>query len=103
MILHRRIHKFASGKFDDGVALAQEFNRVARDRLGCGSKMYVASMWGGSLPRPRLVVDTEHESLAELEQYYARFFALAEVQALVPRWAAVVEDTWTENYVLVTP
>jgi hypothetical protein len=61
--------------------------------------MYVASMWGGSLPRPRLVVDTEHESLAELEQYYARFFALAEVQALVPRWAAVVEDTWTENYV----
>jgi hypothetical protein len=101
MILHRRIHKFVNGKFDEGVALAQKLNRLARDKLGCKSRLYKSSILGGSLPRPRLVVDTEHESLAALESYFADFFALPEVKKLLPRWQELEEESWAENYTLL--
>jgi hypothetical protein len=101
MILHRRIHKFASGKFDEGVALGKEFDRIARERLGCQSRLYVTSLWGGRQPSPRLIVDTEHHSLAEMERYFARFYDLPEVQGLLPQWKALEEESWSENYTLL--
>ncbi|MEW5957956.1 MAG: hypothetical protein AB1801_09550 [Chloroflexota bacterium] len=102
MILHRRIHKFVPGKFDEGVVLAKEFDRLGRAILGSQSKLYVSSMWGGAQPRPRLIVDTEHENLAAMEKYYQRFFELPAVQQLLPQWQAVEAESWAENYELLS-
>jgi hypothetical protein len=101
MILHRRIHKFVAGKFDEGVDLAQQLNRLGRDKLGAKSQVYVSSIWGGSQPRPRLFIDTQHMTLAAMEDYFAKFFDLPEVKELMPKWQAVEEESWAENYTLL--
>lgn len=101
MILHRRIHKFVHGQFDTGVGLAKDLDRLARQHLASRSRLYVSSAWGGQQPRPRLIVDTEHDSLSAMEDYFERFKALPEVALLLPKWCAVEEETWAETYVLV--
>jgi hypothetical protein len=101
MILHRRIHKLRIDQLSDGLALAVELNRLAVEKLGKTGMVYHPGMIGSPLSRRHVVIDTYHDSLAAMEQYYLDFAALPEVRALLPRWMEAEEESWSENYVIV--
>lgn len=101
MILHRRIHKFVSGKFDEGIELAMEFRRVGQEKLGVTSRVYRTDLHGGPLPRGRLIIDNLFVNLAAIDDYYQAFFALPELAESLARWKALEEESWAENYVLL--
>jgi hypothetical protein len=103
MILHRRVHKMKIDGFAEGLALALEFNRIASEKLGNHGKVYHPSMLGSRLSRRHVVVDTYHDSLRAMEEYYSAFRDLPEVKKLAPRWFDVVEEGWAENFVVVEP
>lgn len=100
MILHRRIHKLKVDRFEEGLSLARELNRIASAKLGKQGKVYHPSMLGSSLSRRHVVVDTYHDSLSTMEEYYRAFLDLPEVQSLLPRWNDVEEESWAENFVV---
>ena len=103
MILHRRIHKMTFDGFAEGLGLAVELNRLAGEKLGKRGLVYHPSMLGSSLSRRHIVVDTYHDNLAAMEEYYRAFLGLPEVQPLLPRWNEVEEDSWAENFVIAGP
>jgi hypothetical protein len=103
MILHRRIHKMKIDGFAEGLALALKFNRIASEKLGNHGKVYHPMMLGSRLSRRHVVVDTYHDSLRAMEEYYSAFRDLPEVQTLVSRWIDVVEESWAENFFVEEP
>lgn len=101
MILHRRTHKFRAEYLEEGIRLACELNRLAAEKMGKLGMVYHPAMLGSGLSRRHVIVDTYHESLTAMDAYYSAFLAMAEVKALLPRWAEVEEESWAENFVIL--
>lgn len=101
MILHRRIHKFKAGDFNEGLQLACQLNQLASEKLGKRGMVYQPSMLGSGMSRRHVVVDTYHDSLGAMEEYYRSFMALAEVKTILTRWSDVEEESWSENFLIV--
>jgi hypothetical protein len=101
MILHRRIHRVKNESFEEGIRVAQQLNAIAVARLGKCANLYQPSMLGSSLSRRHIVVDTLHESLAAMEQYFKNFLCLDEIQPLLARWKEIEEESWAENYLII--
>src|SRR5215831_13409541 len=101
MILHRRIHRMKNERFEEGIRVAQQLNAIAVARLGKRANLYQPSMLGSALSRRHIIVDTLHESLAAMEQYFQSFLGLEELQPLLARWKEIEEEGWAENYLII--
>ena len=96
-VMVRSIMKVLPGKMAEAMELEKKHMAIASRVLGVSPRCYRPLSGGGDTTRT-IISEGEFDSLAAFEAHPEKMGADPEVQAMMPKWEAVIESYHVEFY-----
>jgi len=96
-VMVRSIMKALPGKMAEATEVLEKIMAIASRVLGISARYYRPLSGGGDTMRT-IICETEFDSLAAYEAHPEKMGADPEMQALFPKWEAVIDSFEVEFY-----
>jgi len=96
-VMVRSIMKAVPGKMAEAMELNEKHMAIASRVLGISARQYRPISGGGDVMNT-IISEAEFDSLAAFEAHPEKMGADPEVQAMMPKWEAVIESYHVEFY-----
>jgi len=96
-VMVRSIMKAVPGKMAEAMELNEKHMAIANRVLGISARQYRPISGGGDVMNT-IISEAEFDSLAAFEAHPEKMGAEPEVQAMMPKWEAVIESYQVEFY-----